>query len=150
MWNVCHFVNPPGRYQRKTASATAGICKRRFLGADIFSALAALRAASYACASMLELTQNSQPQYTPPMVTARATFAFVGERLWLDFVNSELSSRNSDALVDFDALVQWLEAASIPDAERAGGIRRRAIQQPAGAAASLIDARRDRKSVGEG
>ena len=96
---------------------------------------------------MLELTQNSQPQYTPPMVTARATFAFVGERLWLDFVNSELSSRNSDALVDFDALVQWLEAATILDAERAGGIRRRAIQQPAGAAASLIDARRVRTSL---
>jgi predicted RNA-binding Zn ribbon-like protein len=96
---------------------------------------------------MLELTQNSQPQYAPPMVTARATFAFVGERLWLDFVNSELSSRNSDALIDFESLVQWLEAASILDGERASGIRRRAIQQPAGATASLIDARRVRGSL---
>lgn len=96
---------------------------------------------------MLELTQNSQPQYTPSLATARPTFAFVGERLWLDFVNSELSSRNNDALIDFESLVQWLEAASILDGERAGGIRRRAIQQPAGATASLIDARRVRASL---
>jgi predicted RNA-binding Zn ribbon-like protein len=97
--------------------------------------------------SMLELTQNSQTQYTPPMATARTTFTFVGERLWLDFVNSELSARNGDALYDFESLVQWLEAAAILDLERATGIRRRAIQQPAGAAASLIDARRVRASL---
>jgi len=96
---------------------------------------------------MLELTQNSQPQYSPPLATARTNFAFVGERLWLDFVNSELSSRNGDALIDFESLVQWLEAASILDGERAAGIRRRAIQQPAGATASLIDARRVRASL---
>jgi predicted RNA-binding Zn ribbon-like protein len=96
---------------------------------------------------MLELTQNSQMQYTPPMATARATFTFVGERLWLDFVNSELSARGTDALYDFESLLQWLEAASILDGERAGGIRRRAIQQPAGAAASLIDARRVRAAL---
>jgi predicted RNA-binding Zn ribbon-like protein len=97
--------------------------------------------------SMLEFTQNSQTQYTPPMATARRTFTFVGERLWLDFVNSELSARNGDALYDFESLVQWLEAAAILDLERATGIRRRAIQQPAGAAASLIDARRVRASL---
>jgi predicted RNA-binding Zn ribbon-like protein len=96
---------------------------------------------------MLELTQNSQTQYSPPMASARTTFTFVGERLRLDFVNSELSARNGDALYDFESLVQWLEAASILDAERAAGIRRRAIQQPAGAAASLIDARRVRASL---
>jgi predicted RNA-binding Zn ribbon-like protein len=96
---------------------------------------------------MLELTQNSQTQYTPPMATARASFTFVGERLWLDFVNSELSARSSDALYDFESLVQWLEAAAILDGERSGGIRRRAVQQPAGAAASLIDARRVRTSL---
>jgi predicted RNA-binding Zn ribbon-like protein len=96
---------------------------------------------------MLELTQNSQTQYTPPMATARASFTFVGERLWLDFVNSELSARSSDALYDFESLLQWLEAAAILDGERSGGIRRRAVQQPAGAAASLIDARRVRTSL---
>ena len=97
---------------------------------------------SYALPPMLELTQNTQPQYTPPMATARTSFTFVGERLWLDFVNSELSARSSDALHDFESLVQWLEAASLLDGERASGMRRRAVQQPAGAAASLIDARR--------
>lgn len=96
---------------------------------------------------MLELTRHSQPQYSPPTATARTAFTFVGERLWLDFVNSELSARNSDALHDFESLVQWLEAASILDLERATGIRRRAIQQPAGASASLIDARRVRASL---
>ena len=97
--------------------------------------------------SMLELTQISQTQYTPPMATARPTFTFVGERLWLDFVNSEVSARSSDALYDFESLVLWLEAAAILDNERSGGIRRRATQQPAGAAASLIDARRVRASL---
>ena len=96
---------------------------------------------------MLELTRNTQPQYTPTMASARTTFTFVGERLWLDFVNSELSARSSDALYDFEALVQWLEAAAVLDIERSAGIRRRAIQQPAGAAASLIDARRVRASL---
>ena len=32
---------------------------------------------------MLELTRNTQTQYSPPMATARATYTFVGERLWL-------------------------------------------------------------------
>ena len=96
---------------------------------------------------MLELTRDSQPQYSPPMATARATYTFVGERLWLDFINSELSSRNGDALSDFESLVQWLEAASLLDTERSSGIRRRAVQQPAGASASLIDARRVRASL---
>jgi predicted RNA-binding Zn ribbon-like protein len=96
---------------------------------------------------MLELTRDSQPQYSPTMATPRATFTFVGERLWLDFVNSELSSASADALHDFESLVQWLEAASLLDLERSSGIRRRAVQQPAGAAASLIDARRVRASL---
>jgi predicted RNA-binding Zn ribbon-like protein len=96
---------------------------------------------------MLEITRDTQMQFTPTPATARATFSFVGERLWLDFVNSELSSRNTDALFDFESLVQWLEAAALLDGERAGGIRRRAIQQPAGAAASLIDARRVRAAL---
>ena len=43
----------------------------------------------------------------------------MGERLWLDFVNSELSIRHGDALYDFESLVQWLEAAAILDLERA-------------------------------
>ncbi|HJR40673.1 MAG TPA: ABATE domain-containing protein, partial [Gemmatimonadaceae bacterium] len=71
---------------------------------------------------------------TPP-------FVFVGERLWLDFVNTDDVRRGTrvDALRDFDALVQWMESAGVFDAERSTGIRRRALQQPAGASAALAD-----------
>jgi predicted RNA-binding Zn ribbon-like protein len=77
------------------------------------------------------------------------SFAFVGERLWLDFVNTDDVRRGArvDMLRDFDALVRWLEAASVFDTERATGIRRRALQQPAGASAALADARRIRASL---
>ena len=63
----------------------------------------------------------------------RSPFVFVGERLWLDFVNCEQGIRRFDALRDFESMVRWLEAAAVLDAERAGGIRRRAQQQPAAA-----------------
>ena len=72
---------------------------------------------------------------------------FVGERLWLDFVNSEHGLRRFEALRDFETMVRWLESASVLDAERAGGIRRRAQAQPAGAAAALVDARRVRAGL---
>ena len=86
--------------------------------------------------------------YTPPRTTIhRSPFVFVGERLWLDFVNCEHGSRRADALRDFDTMVQWLESAAVLDTERATGIRRRAQQQPAGAAAALVDARRIRASL---
>ena len=74
----------------------------------------------------------------------RGSFAFVAERLWLDFVNSDNAVRGSDALYDFERLVRWLEAAQLLDAERAGSMRRRAQQQPAGALAVMGDARRVR------
>jgi predicted RNA-binding Zn ribbon-like protein len=81
--------------------------------------------------------------------TEVAPFAFVGERLWLDFVNTDDARRGArlDLLRDFDALVRWLESAAVLDAERGGGIRRRAIQQPAGATAALADARRIRAAL---
>jgi predicted RNA-binding Zn ribbon-like protein len=74
---------------------------------------------------------------------------FVGERLWLDFVNTDDVRRGVrvDALRDFDALVRWLELSRVLDAERAQGIARRAHQQPAGAAAALVDARRIRAAL---
>ncbi|NUO38316.1 MAG: hypothetical protein HOQ17_11065 [Gemmatimonadaceae bacterium] len=75
---------------------------------------------------------------------ARQMFAFVAERLWLDFVNSDTSARGTDALHDFGRFVGWLEAAQVLDAERAGSMQRRALQQPAGALAVLGDARRVR------
>src|SRR5690348_8683748 len=103
-------------------------------------------AARYACCPsmtpMLTLTTPSDsaaiatPPFTVPRPHAeRSPFIFVGERLWLDFVNCEHGIRRFDALRDFETLGRWLEAAVVLDAERAGGIRRRAQQQPAGAAA---------------
>jgi predicted RNA-binding Zn ribbon-like protein len=76
-------------------------------------------------------------------------FTFIGERLWLDFVNTDDVRRGVrfDALREFETFVQWLEAANVVDAERAGGLRRRAQQQPSGAAAALVDARRVRASL---
>lgn len=77
----------------------------------------------------------------------RSPFIFIGERLWLDFVNCEFGIRRFDALRDFEHLVRWLEASGVLDGERANGIRRRAQQQPAGAAAALVDARRVRGAL---
>jgi predicted RNA-binding Zn ribbon-like protein len=101
---------------------------------------------------MLTFTSSSDSVAAPVFMPARATterspFVFVGERLWLDFVNCEHGLRRFDALRDFEAMVRWLEAAALLDVERAAGIRRRAQQQPAGAAAALIDARRVRSGL---
>src|SRR5882672_802908 len=74
----------------------------------------------------------------------RHAYAFVAERLWLDFVNSDNIVRGTDALYDFEWFVRWLEAALLLDAERAATMRRRAQQQPAGALVVLGDARRVR------
>lgn len=74
----------------------------------------------------------------------RAPYAFVAERLWLDFVNTDTAARGTDALSDFDRFASWLEAAQVLDVERAGTMQRRALQQPAGALAVLGDARRVR------
>lgn len=81
--------------------------------------------------------------------TPAPQFSFVGERLWLDFVNTDDARHGTriDMLRDFDALVRWLEAAALLDAERAAGMRRRAVQQPAGATAALADARRIRAAL---
>ena len=76
----------------------------------------------------------------------RLPFPFVGERLWLDFVNSD-SARATDGLRDFETLMAWLEAAAVVDPERAQGMRRRAREQPTGAAAALVDARRVRAAL---
>lgn len=86
----------------------------------------------------------------PPFVSSLTPpFVFVGERLWLDFINTDDVRRGArvDVLRDFEQLIRWLEATSVLDGERAGGIRRRAMQQPAGATASLADARRIRASL---
>jgi predicted RNA-binding Zn ribbon-like protein len=62
-------------------------------------------------------------------------------RLWLDFVN------DADALGSFDAYVAWLEKVGLLDAERGTTLRRRALLQPAGATAALLEARRIRSAL---
>lgn len=86
------------------------------------------------------------PAAFAPALSTERVFVFVGERLWLDFVNSD-ALRAGDALRDFDTMISWLEAASIVDNERGLGMRRRAREQPSGAAAALVDARRIRTSL---
>jgi predicted RNA-binding Zn ribbon-like protein len=66
-----------------------------------------------------------------------------GERLWLDFVNTD----SRDVLDDFPAFIGWLETAGALEQDRAPGILRRAEQQPAGAGAVLADARRVRAAL---
>ena len=86
------------------------------------------------------------PAAVPPRAL-RAPFSFVGERLWLDFINTDGGEQGVEGLPDFDALVAWLEGAIALDVERALLMRRRAIQQPSGATAALVDARRVRAAL---
>lgn len=81
--------------------------------------------------------------------SAPELFPFVGERLWLDFVNTDDARRRgrADALLSFESFVGWLHDAATLDGERAAAVRRRALQQPAGASASLVDARRVRAAL---
>lgn len=82
----------------------------------------------------------------PSRSSPRAPFTFVGERLWLDFVNTDATRGKvrTDALLSFDGYLRWLEAAGALDGERAMTMRRRALEQPAGATAALVEARRTR------
>lgn len=83
---------------------------------------------------------------TTPISPRERAFAFIGERLWLDFVNSD-TLRSFDALRDFETLMTWMQAATLVDGERGLGMRRRAREQPSGAAAALVDARRVRGAL---
>lgn len=100
-------------------------------------------------AAMAPVAAPSHPAALPAVTGTASSFVFVGERLWLDFVNTDDLRRGVrvDVLRDFSALVSWLDAAGVLDAERAAGISRRADQQPAGAAAALVDARRVRAAL---
>ena len=70
-------------------------------------------------------------------------------RLWLDFVNTDAAAQSpgGDLLRDFEALLIWSQRQGAVDDERAAGIRRRAVLQPAAAAATLVDARRVRAAL---
>ena len=55
------------------------------------------------------------------MPNDESPFVFLGERLWLDFVNTDGTHHGvrTDALRDFDALARWLGAsAALADARR--------------------------------
>ena len=96
--------------------------------------------------STLAIEPSARPR---PAGTASPPFVFLGERLWLDFVNTDEIQRGAprDAIHDFDALAAWLGAALALDAERVSGLRRRALQQPTGASAALVEARRVRNAL---
>ena len=70
-------------------------------------------------------------------------------RLWLDFVNTDAAAQasNGDRVRDLDTLVIWLTDHGALDDDRAAGIRRRALLQPAAAAATVVDARRVRAAL---
>jgi predicted RNA-binding Zn ribbon-like protein len=72
-------------------------------------------------------------------------------RLWLEFVNTDAPTHGvgarGDLLRDFDALATWLVEHHAIDEERVASIRRRAVLQPAAAAATLVDARRVRAAL---
>lgn len=76
-------------------------------------------------------------------------FVFVGGRLWLDFVNTDDARLGIrlDTIDAFDKYVDWLEAAELIDAARASALRRRALDQPSGATAALVEARRIRAAL---
>jgi predicted RNA-binding Zn ribbon-like protein len=81
-----------------------------------------------------------------PSTPAAAPPVFIAGRLWLDFVNTDDArlGQRVDGLASFEAFVDWLIAADVVDAERAALLRRRASEQPSGAAAALVEARRVR------
>jgi predicted RNA-binding Zn ribbon-like protein len=88
------------------------------------------------------------------MARARAaadapSLVFVGGRLWLDFVNTDDARLGVrvDTIAAFDRYVAWLAAARVVDAERAAALQRRAVEQPSGAAAALVEARRVRAAL---
>jgi predicted RNA-binding Zn ribbon-like protein len=86
----------------------------------------------------------------PPHRTAEPNpFAFVGGRLWLDFVNTDDARLGVrvDTIASFERFVQWLAATQVVDAERAALLERRAREQPSGAAAALVEARRMRAAL---
>lgn len=86
--------------------------------------------------------------YLRPVPTRRLAPApvFIGGRLWLDFVNTDDArlGQRMDVIASFTEFVEWLVAAQVIDAERAAVLRRRAVEQPSGASAALVEAQRIR------
>jgi hypothetical protein len=94
------------------------------------------------------MTSVLQPT-APILDSTPDSLIFVGERLWLDFVNSADALRarrpgRNDVLDSFDGFIGWLSAARVLDAERSAAMVRRAQQQPTAASAAVHEARRIR------
>lgn len=71
---------------------------------------------------------------------------FIAGRLWLDFINTDDARLGVrvDSIESFQAFVAWLETAHVVDRERAALLKRRAVEQPSGATAALLETRRVR------
>lgn len=67
----------------------------------------------------------------------------------MDFVNTDDARLGVrvDTIAAFQPFVSWMEAARVVDSERATALRRRAVEQPSGAAAALVEARRVRAAL---
>ena len=90
---------------------------------------------------------TTHAQVTPTPRRGTDAYVLVGERLWLDFVNSDDATHargeaRRDAVDTFEGFVSWLSAARVLDDERAAAMLRRAQQQPTGSSAALHEARR--------
>lgn len=81
--------------------------------------------------------------------TTEPAFVLVGGRLWLDFVNTDDArlGERVETIASFERYVDWLAATGVVDAERAAALQRRAVEQPSGAAAALVEARRVRAAL---
>ena len=92
------------------------------------------------------MTTALETSITDDAATPGEFTPFIGERLWLDFVNSDQARRDAgdqaDALDAFDSFIGWLRAARVLDVERAAAMLKRAQQQPTAASAALHEARR--------
>ncbi|MDH5233467.1 MAG: ABATE domain-containing protein [Gemmatimonadota bacterium] len=84
-----------------------------------------------------------------PAAERPPAFVFVGGRLWLDFVNTDDARLGTrvDTIASFDRFVDWLAEARAVDPDRAVALQRRALEQPSGAAAALVEARRVRAAL---
>ena len=71
---------------------------------------------------MTALAPMEFEEFTASRTSTTEFVRFVGERLWLDFVNSDRSVRQvpapADALDGFDVYVNWLHAARVLDTRR--------------------------------
>ncbi len=91
----------------------------------------------------------STPSHAGPGPRRPPRFPRLGERLWLDFVNTDdpASGAPVEPLRDVEDLIVFLEEMGVFDEERAAGFRRRAREQPSGAMAAFLDARRTRTAL---